>query len=401
VEGEPPEPPQEPPDEPEHSSPPLDDDEPPVLTREELAQRRARERLARKRAGQRRLLVLILAVVVLIVVIVTVTGGGGGPTLPRTTTFNGSAAAHLGKGPSYLSVATDTSVLPLNVLIADRDNNRLISISPKGQVVWTLAQNAPGDAYLSRTGRTAIISEHAESIVLMRRVDSGAIAYRYGHTRKPGFADNYLSDPMAAQETNSGDMVIADTGNCRILFIPPGRHHVPKLVLGRHGVCVHHVLSQPFTFARPDSAFPTSDGGLVVTEASPAWVDILSANYSLISNIELTGFTAPVDANEFGSGDLIVTDRTHPGRIEEFTSTGTVLWTYRSTTVQGELDRPSAAQVLPDGDVIVADSGNDRVVVIDPKTDQIVWQYGHTGMPGVAFGYLHTPSSVTLVPVGK
>ncbi len=25
---------------------------------------------------------------------------------------------------------------------------------------------------------------------------------------------------------------------------------------------------------------------------------------------------------------------------------------------------------------------NDRTVVIDPKTDQIVWQYGHTGQPG-------------------
>ena len=54
--------------------------------------------------------------------------------------------------------------------------------------------------------------------------------------------------------------------------------------------------------------------------------------------------------------------------------------------------------MLPNGNVMVADSGNDRVIVIDPKTNKIVWQYGHTGKPGAAPGFLHTPDSITLVP---
>ena len=86
------------------------------------------------------------------------------------------------------------------------------------------------------------------------------------------------------------------------------------------------------------------------------------------------------------------------GEIEEFETNGKVLWRYDFTSGDGELDRPSLAEVLPDGDVLVCDSGNDRIVVIDPQTDTIIWQYGHTGKPGDKPGYLHTPDSAVLVP---
>jgi len=36
--------------------------------------------------------------------------------------------------------------------------------------------------------------------------------------------------------------------------------------------------------------------------------------------------------------------------------------------------------------------------VIDPHTNKIVWQYGHTGRPGTAPGYLSRPDGVDLAP---
>jgi hypothetical protein len=38
------------------------------------------------------------------------------------------------------------------------------------------------------------------------------------------------------------------------------------------------------------------------------------------------------------------------------------------------------------------------VIVIDPHTNRIVWQYGHTGQPGRAPGYLNDPDGVDLAP---
>ncbi len=372
--------------------------EPPAHSSDDLRVLRAQERAKHRREGQRRLLMLVVVLVVLIVVIVVATGGSGSPPTPSTA--GGSKAAHQGKGRSYLSVSTDIAAVPQNVLIADRNNSRIISISPKGQVVWTHAVSAPSDAYLSYTGHTAVITQHTKSRIFTLEVDPSIVNYIYGHANKAGSANNYLRDPQTAQELSSGgDIVIADLGNCRILFVRP-KTHVPVNVLGGSATdCVHHVLSAPYTFSKPDAAFPASNGDLVVTELSPAWVDVFDKSLKLLDQIKLSdaGFTAPYDANEYAPGDLIVVDRTKPGIVEEFTATGTPLWRYDVTSGAGELDRPTLARVLPGGNVLVADSGNDRVVVID-NSKKIIWQYGHTHVSGSAPGYLHTPDSVTLVP---
>jgi hypothetical protein len=46
----------------------------------------------------------------------------------------------------------------------------------------------------------------------------------------------------------------------------------------------------------------------------------------------------------------------------------------------------------------VNDDWNHRVIVIDPRTNKVVWQYGHTGIPGAGPGYLDKPDGVDLVP---
>ena len=78
--------------------------------------------------------------------------------------------------------------------------------------------------------------------------------------------------------------------------------------------------------------------------------------------------------------------------LPEFDNHGKLLWRF------GGLNHPSLALPLPNGDVLVNDDYNHRVIVIDPVTNKIVWQYGHTGVPGTAPGYLNDPDGVDLVP---
>ena len=156
----------------------------------------------------------------------------------------------------------------------------------------------------------------------------------------------------------------------------------------RFAVAVHMLTALAVSDGAPlrseDLAYSVSTGAVVIR--------------GLLSRLSDAGLTAPYDANEYAPGDLIVVDRTTPGVIEEFTATGTPLWRYDLSSGAGELNRPTLARVLPDGNVLVADSGNDRVIVIDHSSKKIIWQYGHTGKSGAAPGYLHTPDSVTLVP---
>jgi hypothetical protein len=86
-----------------------------------------------------------------------------------------------------------------------------------------------------------------------------------------------------------------------------------------------------------------------------------------------------------------------PGAIETFTLTGHLRWRYAP---KGELalNQPSLALPLPNGDILANDDKNDRVIVIDPHTNRIVWQYGHTGVPGSGEGFLSNPDGVDLAP---
>jgi hypothetical protein len=55
------------------------------------------------------------------------------------------------------------------------------------------------------------------------------------------------------------------------------------------------------------------------------------------------------------------------------------------------------AERLPNGLIMVNDDYRDRVVVIDPVTNSIVWQYGLTDTPGTLPGLLSIPDGFDLL----
>ena len=89
--------------------------------------------------------------------------------------------------------------------------------------------------------------------------------------------------------------------------------------------------------------------------------------------------------------------RIHSGRQTFFGRAGHLVWRFRPLGAAA-LNHPSLALPLPNGDILVNDDYNDRVIVISPKTNRIVWQYGHDGVPGRAPGYLDNPDGVDLAP---
>jgi hypothetical protein len=73
------------------------------------------------------------------------------------------------------------------------------------------------------------------------------------------------------------------------------------------------------------------------------------------------------------------------------------VWSYSISSGEGMLDHPSLAQQLPNGEICVNDDYRDRVVIINPMTKQIVWQYGQTNNPGTGVDQLHIPDGFDLL----
>ena len=302
-----------------------------------------------------------------------------------------------------LAPGSDPSVLPGPVLIADSDNNRLIEVSPAGHRLWEFPRPgdlAPGqtflkpdDAFFAPTGRHVIATQEEDFAISVINLATDRIVYRYGHPGIPGFAANHLDNPDDALLTRSGQIVLADIKNCRLLVIrPPARQVVRQL--GETGVCVH----QPgVSYGSPNGWFPMHDGNSVVTEINGDWIDVLSPGGRVLSSTNAPGFSYPSDTNEVRPGVLLSADYTDPGAIETFTPSGHLLWRYAPSGPQA-LNHPSLAEPLPNGDILANDDHNDRVIVIDPRTNRIVWQYGHTHIAGRQPGYLADPDGVDLAP---
>ncbi len=139
------------------------------------------------------------------------------------------------------------------------------------------------------------------------------------------------------------------------------------------------------------------DGRYLVTEINGNWVSAMTwmAKFRgrctrLELHIHLRRRIAP---------DVYVTevDFSQPGAIVTFNSKGKLLWKFKPTG-SAALDHTSLATGLPNGMIIATDDANHRVIVIDPKTKEIVWQYGHKGKMGTGTGYLNNPDGLELIP---
>jgi len=281
-------------------------------------------------------------------------------------------------------------VVPGYVLIADRNNNRALIVSPSKQVVWQkTGLRGPDDAFFTPGYRSILTNEEFNDTLTEVSLRGGRTIWRYGHAGVAGSSPGYLNTPDDAYRLANGLTVVADIQNCRIVSLTKtGR---VARILG--GSCVH---DPPRGFASPNGDTPLPDGGLLVTEIG-GWIDRIAANGSLLWSIR-SPVVYPSDAQLLPDGRVLVASFTSPGRIVIVDRLGRVSWSFGAASGPDYLDKPSLAVRWPNGMIVANDDYNHRVIVIDPRTKRIVWQYGHTGVLGTAPGYLNKPDGLDLLP---
>ncbi len=295
------------------------------------------------------------------------------------------------------------SPLPGYLMIADRDNNRIVIVNSSKQIVWrfpTPGALAPGqrfagpdDAFISPDGRNITTNEEfSDTVAILSLARHPRIVWQYGHQNIPGSGPGFLAHPDDAYLLPGGQqLIVADIINCRVLWL----NHAHRIVhaIGSAGDCAHH---PPHALLQPNGDTPLPDGGVLVTEIG-GWVDRFSAAGKLDFSIK-TPTDYPSDAQLLANGDVLVAGFNQPGRIDIVKPSGQIVWTYGPGTGPGELDKPSLAVQLPNGMIAATDDWNHRVVIIDPARRRIVWQYGHDHVPGNTPGFLSKPDGLNLVP---
>ena len=326
----------------------------------------------------------------------TLAGGPGG----TSSTPSPAAAGRTLTPPAGTSAG---STFPGGFLVADRGNGRLLAIDRTGKVWWRFPTRgslpvgqafAADDAFLSPGGRTIVANDEAHQVIDRIDIATGRIVWQYGHYGRAGSGTGFLHTPDDAYPLANGDIVVADIENCRVLEISPAKQVVHQW--GRTGVCRP---AAPATFGRPNGDTPLPDGGILITEITGSRVVRLAADGHVIFDIHVP-VRYPSDAQLDSAGNVIVADYSNPGSVVKVSPTGTLLWRYEPRTSAGRLDHPSLATPLPDGTISINDDFRHRLVIVDPTTDRIVWQYGTTDRPGRTGNHLNGPDGHEPLPAG-
>ena len=300
-----------------------------------------------------------------------------------------------------MSRALPAALFSGKLLIADRGNNRLILVDQAGTIDWTFPNAAappppsgfffPDDAFFIDHGTAILSNQEGNNTIVEISYPAGKPLWSYGHPGTAGAATGYLHEPDDAYKLADGRVIVADANNCRVLIISAQAQPVGQI--GTTGSCVHR---PPTSLGYPNGDTPLQNGHVLISEVTGSWISEYTMSGALVWTIHLP-LAYPSDPQQIGPDTYIVADYAKPGGIVEFDRAGHILWEYRVQSGHGMLDHPSLAEVLPSGLICVNDDYRHRVVMIDPKTKTIVWQYGVDDVSGTSPGLLNTPDGFDLL----
>jgi len=289
----------------------------------------------------------------------------------------------------------------MQLLIADRGNNRFLVMNSAMNVNWTYPSATsppdpygfvfPDDAFFIDNGQAIISNQEENETIVEIAYPSGKIIWEYGHPKQPGTAPGYLHEPDDAYLLKNGQITVADAQNCRIVII----NHDGSVAgqIGTNGRCVH---DPPAAMGSPNGDTPLADGNVLISEINGSWI----SEYTLQGQLVWTTHVAvsyPSDPQQLAPDLYLVADYAKPGAFIYTNRSGQVLYRYEAASGPGMLNHPSLAERIPSGVIMINDDYANRMVAIDPTTGALVWQYGITDSAGTGPGMLNTPDGFDLL----
>ncbi|MBM3270441.1 MAG: PQQ-binding-like beta-propeller repeat protein [Candidatus Sericytochromatia bacterium] len=317
-----------------------------------------------------------------------------------------------------------------NTLVVDTGNHRVVEVTAAGEIAWSYGELGragcahgslfkPQGAFRERRGNTVIADTGNHRIIEVN--EGGEIVWQYGnHSNRlgggQGSGANQLSEPAAAIRLESGGLLVADTGNQRVLEVDPMKniqwHYRPGAAKG--GTAVRDPLVV-YRGAEGKTLIAGRTGAIEVdADIKILWEYHFGAGTreAMAGAWESAGVApAPRDAGVAapvsGAQDLpvnlpatfLIVDRVR-SKLIEVDRKMNVAWQFTGL-VGGERNRiehPHYGARLANGNTLVADTGHHRVVEV--RDNAIVWQFGKRGEEGSTLKHLSQPRGAERTPGG-
>jgi uncharacterized protein (UPF0248 family) len=271
------------------------------------------------------------------------------------------------------------SNLPGTILIVDRNANRLVEADRKKQIIWQYSGVIGGDrnrlfhphtAIRLPSGNTLVADTGNHRVVEIR---DNAVVWQFGRKGEQGDSMKQLWFPHSAERSGDGRTLIADTNNRRVLEVNSAGD----------------VLWLKTDLGSPYYAMRIPGGRILVTLWGEHQVVELDDAGRVIWSYGQSGFAGsgvnqlfhPEYAVRLDNGNTLIAD-TQNHRILEVTPDRQIFWQYggapeylgRIGRFGVQLNTPVACYRLPEGNTIVIHAGKNHAVELDTDLN-ILWQY--------------------------
>ncbi len=310
-----------------------------------------------------------------------------------------------GDGPGQFAYPRGVAANESEVIVSDDDNHRLERFSPSGAYEGTVGTQGSGPGQfgfpygvaLDAAGDVFVADDINHRVVKLTPQLAFAGAWG-GFGSKPG----QLAFPRALASDPAGDTYVADTANDRVeVFGPSGEFH---RAFGTSG-------HSPGVLTAPRGLVTDPTGGLLVSdtvgdriESFAPGTDAYRESWALAGG-HSRGYEHPAGIAVDPRGSVYVADEGN-GRLVHTWGDGTYLSEIAGPASIGgaQLNGAGAVAVSPaSGDVYVADSGHNRVLVYSPA-GALLAKWGAqeaNGASGSAPGAFNHPQGIAVSPLGN
>lgn len=284
-----------------------------------------------------------------------------------------------------------------NVLIADQWNNRVIETTPSGAIIWSFglgpndfSTNSPisvNDA--ERVGDYTLMANPGDAPGVIPQTPNGSVdnrvllvdptgkvVWQYGQFGQTGNGPNLLNTPVQCTFVPDFNVLITDQGNNRVIEVNYNKEIVWQYPGGD--------TNASDQLNAPNSAEMLANGNILIADqGNNRALEVTSAG-EIVNTFSAGGTVNTLAfASRLTNGDTLLTDAGN-ARIVEVSANDQVVWQYfttntASTDGPGDMSvaapQPTRAVRLANGDTLISDQLNNRVIQID-ASGKILADYG-------------------------
>lgn len=299
------------------------------------------------------------------------------PTSPGSESdLSGTGGAQQVPGEQHRLVFNE----PGNVLISDQFNNRVIEVTPDGDIVWSFgrgpndftaksvigvndAQRVGALTLMAGTGTPAGVIPQAPDGFADNRVmlvtPSGMIAWQYGQFNQTGDGPNLLNTPVQCTYVPGAHVLITDQGNQRIIEVDMAKRIVWEFP-GPDTTAADQLNS-------PNSAERLANGNTLIADENNNRAIEVTRDHEVVKVFTAGGtLGACAFASRLPNGHTLLTDAGNSRAVEVDENDGFV-WEYVTNTDPNSVAAPAPTRAvrLHNGDTLISDQFNNRVIRVD------------------------------------